>query len=61
MFCDFYKICKITYFVEYLRTAASEKQLMNYRFNIKCGVLKNLLIIYPKNDKQNSNKTVQPF
>ena len=31
---------------------------MNYRFNIKSGITENVLIIYPKNDKQNSNKRV---
>ena len=41
-----------TYFVKLLRTAVSEKQ-MNYRFNIKMVLLKTLLTIYPKNDKQN--------
>ena len=39
------KIFKNTFFVENLRTAASEKkkQQMNYRFNIKNGVTENLL------------------
>ena len=47
-----FKILKNIYFVELLQTAVSEKQ-MNYRFNIKMVLLKTLLTIYPKNDKQN--------
>ena len=56
VFCDFCKIFKNTFFVENLRSAASEKQQLNSRFNIKngvTGILETLLIIYPKNDKQN--------
>ena len=30
--------------------ATSEKQQMNYRFNIKAGVIENPLTIYPKID-----------
>ena len=53
VFCHFCKNFKNTYFVEHLRTAASEKQQMNYRFNIKNGVIENpFLIIYTKNNKQ---------
>ena len=47
-----FQILHNIYFVELLRTAVSEKQ-MNYRFNIKMVLLKTLLTIYPKNDKQN--------
>ena len=47
-----FQILNNTYFVELLRTAISEKQ-MNYRFNIKVVLLKTVLTIYPKNDKQN--------
>ena len=47
-----FQILNNTYFVELLRTAVSEKQ-MNYRFNIKMVLLKSLLTIYTKNDKQN--------
>ena len=41
VFFDFCKIFKNDYFVEYLRTAASEQQQRNYRFNIKNIVLEN--------------------
>ena len=41
VFFDFCKIFKNDYFVEHLRTAASEKQQMNNRFNIKNGSLEN--------------------
>ena len=47
-----FQILNNTYFVELLRTAVSEKQ-MNYHFNIKLVLLKTLLTIYPKNDKEN--------
>ena len=47
-----FQILKNTYFVEFLRTAVSEKQ-MNYWFNVTMVLLKTLLTIYPKNDKQN--------
>ena len=47
-----FQILNNTYFVELLRTAVSEKQ-MNYQFNIKLVLLKILLPIYPKNDKEN--------
>ena len=47
-----FQILNNTYFVEFLQTAVSEKQ-MNYRFNIKMVLLKTLLTIYPKNDKEN--------
>ena len=47
-----FQILNNTYFVEPLRMAVSEKQ-MNYRFNMKMVLLKTLLTIYPKNDKQN--------
>ena len=47
-----FQILNNTYFVELLRTAVSEKQ-MNYWFNIKMVLLKTLLTIYPKNEKQN--------
>ena len=47
-----FQILNNTYFVELLRTAVSEKQ-MNYRFNIKMVLLKTLLTVYPKIDKQN--------
>ena len=40
------------YFVEQVETDASEKHQMNYRFNIKKVLLKTVLIIYTKNDKQ---------
>ena len=41
----FSEIFKNTFFVENLRTAASEKkQQMNYRFNIKHGVTENYLL-----------------
>ena len=48
-----FQILNNTYFVERLRAAVFEKQ-MNYRFNIKMVLLKTLLTIYPKNDKQNN-------
>ena len=41
-FCDFCKTFKNTYFVEHLRTTASEKQI-NCRFNIKSGFTFNYL------------------
>ena len=45
----FSEIFKNTFFVENLRTAASEKkQQMNYRFNIKNGVTENLLNYLPE-------------
>ena len=47
-----FQILNNTYFVELLRTAVSEKQ-MNCHFNIKLVLLKTLLTIYPKNDKEN--------
>ena len=39
---------KNTYFVEYMRTAASEKEQINYRFNIKNGVTENPFNYLPK-------------
>ena len=52
----FAKFLRTPFFVENLRSAASETQQLNSRFNIKngvTGILETLLIIYPKNDKQN--------
>ena len=46
-FCDFCKIFKNIYFVEHLRTPSSEKQQMNYWFNITNGTIeKPFKIIY---------------
>ena len=44
---NFSKIFKNSYFCRKLRTAASEKQQMNYRFNIKNGVTENFLNYLP--------------
>ena len=59
----FSEIFKNTFFVENLRTAASEKkkQRMNYRFNIN-GVTENLSNYLPeKCNKNHSNKSLQSF
>ena len=36
---EFWEMFRNTYFVEHLETAASERQQINYRFNIKNGVI----------------------
>ena len=48
VFCEFCKIFKNSYFVEHLRTAASGKQQVNYRFNRKNGVTENSFNYLPK-------------
>ena len=44
------------YFVEHLRTAASEEQPTSYRFNIKSGVLAKLLIVLQNSYSQKFHK-----
>ena len=46
---------------EHLQMASSVKQQINYRFNIKDGVISNSFNYLLENDKQNSSKSVQSF